>query len=126
MGTLYCQRENEKTEKIYCYRYNEETGEIKKYVIEDYTIIKNKYTGNKTYKFRKRLGTKTLTTTYLSENQLNRFVWNKVFTFEENDKKAKLTILIEIRKRIDEAEEKLRKAKEKENIFMTKNLEGDK
>lgn len=108
---------------LYCYRYNEETGELKKYVIEDYETIENKYTGNKTYKFRKRLGTKTLTTTYLHENQLNRYVWNKVFMFEENDKKAKLTILIEIRKRIYETEKKLRKAEEKENIFMTKNIE---
>lgn len=102
---------------LYCYRYNEETGELKKYVIEDYEIIENKYTGNKTYKFRKRLGTITLTTTYLHENQLNRYTWNKVFMFEDNKEKAEKIIENELYRRKRKLERDVEKAQEKMQIF---------
>lgn len=81
---------------LYCFKYEEDTGKITKIVISEYTIDANKFTGRKTYCFDEPKINKSDRHFTVPEAKLDRYVSNKVYTFNGDTQNAKRIILEEM------------------------------
>jgi hypothetical protein len=86
---------------LYCFRLNDVTGEITKYIITDYEH--REYGYRKFYKFTADLGCRDYVY-IVREQNINKFVSNKVFTFNPNVKDAMVKILNTIKNKKNTAE----------------------
>ena len=81
---------------LYCFKYDEETGKIETIEIPEYNIDVSRYTGRKTYCFQKPRINKSDSHYHIPEAKLDRYVNNKVYTFNSNIQNAKRIILEDI------------------------------
>ena len=83
-------------EPLYCFKYEEYTGKITKIVIPEYGISVNRFTDRKTYHFNKPKINKSDNLYQVPEAKLDRYVSNKVYTFNGDIQNAKRIILEDI------------------------------
>lgn len=69
---------------LYCFKFNDITGEITRIEITNYNTRHNKYTGKCTYTWEKPRINKFDSKYSVSEEKIDRFVSNKVFTFRDD------------------------------------------
>lgn len=69
---------------LYLYKLTEKG--LKRYIVEDYiVVIKNSVTGVYKYCFTAQLGTKSSYHYVLWSSKLDRFSWDKLWTFNSNE-----------------------------------------
>ena len=69
---------------LYCFKFNDITGEITRIEITNYNTRYNSYTGKCTYTWGTPRINKCDSKFSVSEDKLDRFVSNKVFTFKDD------------------------------------------
>ena len=89
---------------LYCFKVNPEDGEIKKITIPEYTVKNNSpYTSRKTYTFNNNINSEGKFY-YLSSEKIDRYVSNKLFTFDS----SMIDAVTEIINTLETKSEKLR------------------
>lgn len=88
---------------LYCFKYDTETSELTKIEIPGYKIITNKYTDRKTYCFEKPKINKSDSHYQIPEAKLDRFVNDKLFTFNPDVENAKNIIYNTLMDKMDKA-----------------------
>lgn len=81
-----------KMETLYCFKYDKENGKLTKIEIPEYATSVNKFTDRKTYYFNKPRINKSIGVYQVPEEKLDRFVNDKVFTFNPDVKNVKYII----------------------------------
>lgn len=79
-------------DKLYCFKYDKENGKLTKIEIPEYKIITNRFTDRKTYCFEKPKINKSDSHYQVPEEKIDRFVSDKVFTFNPDVKDVKYII----------------------------------
>lgn len=82
-----------KMETLYCFKYDKENGKLTKIEIPEYGISVNKFTERKTYYFNKPRINKSSGLYQVQEEKIDRFVSDKVFTFNPDVENVKRIIL---------------------------------
>ena len=88
---------------LYCFRLDPETGELTRYEVWNYYTVTNFYSNKKAYKFRGQIGANTYDKYTVKFEDLNRFAWFKLFTFDPDMDKARQLILADLDERIETA-----------------------
>jgi len=112
-------------EPLYCFKYEEDTGKITKIVIPEYTIDANRYTDKKTYCFDEPKINKSDRHFTVPEAKLDRYVSNKVYTFNGDTQNAKRIILEDITGRQLQAYTDLLRWQDTVETFLKANPEFD-
>ena len=110
---------------LYCFKYDEETGKIETIEIPEYRVDVNRYTGRKTYCFQKPRINKSDSHYHIPEAKLDRYVNNKVYTFNSDIQNAKRIILEDITYRQLQAYNDLLRWQNSVQIFLKENNEFD-
>ena len=85
---------------LYCFRLWQETGKIQYFEINDYEEHElSQYTHRKAYIFTAKLGTKTFYRYSVRAENIDKFVSDKLFTFNKDVKRAYDMILEDLLKR---------------------------
>ena len=90
-------------EILYCFKYNKRNGKLTKIEIPEYKIVTNKYTDIKTYCFEKPRINKYDRNYRVSEEKIDRFTNDKVFTFNPNVENVKQIICSTLEEKRDKA-----------------------
>lgn len=80
-------------ETLYCFKYDKENGKLTKIEIPEYKIITNRFTDKKIYYFEKPKINKSDSHYQTPEEKLDRFVNDKIFTFNPDEQRVKRIIL---------------------------------
>lgn len=104
-------------DKLYCFKYNGENCNITKIEIPEYRIDTNKYTGRKTYCFDKPRINKSDSHYQIPEGKLDRFVNDKIYTFNPDVENVKQIIYSTLEKKRDEAEYEYHRYQEELDII---------
>lgn len=80
-------------ETLYCFKYDKENGKLTKIEIPEYKIITNRFTDRKNYCFEKPKINKSYSHYEIPEEKLDRFVSDKLFTFNPDVQRVKRIIL---------------------------------
>ena len=110
---------------LYCFKYDEETGKIETIEIPEYRVDVNRYTGRKRYCFQKPKINKSDGHYNIPEAKLDRYVNNKVYTFNSDIQNAKRIILEDITYRQLQAYNDLLRWQNSVQIFLKENNEFD-
>ena len=70
-------------DSIFCFKFNDITGKVTRIEISEYRIQVNASTGKKTYLFANTI-TQEGSNYRVSEDKFDRFVSNKVFSFDDS------------------------------------------
>lgn len=90
---------------LYCFRLDKETGKITRYTIEDYEDIEvSTYTHRRIFKFVEKLGAKNDYRYTIKHELLDRFVTDKVFTFNPDIDRAYGIINYTIKEKLDKSQ----------------------
>ena len=108
---------------LYCFKYDEETGKIETIEIPEYRVDVNRYTGRKTYCFQKPRINKSDSHYHIPEAKLDRYVNNKVYTFNSDIQNAKRIILEDMTYRQLQAYNDLIRWQNSVQIFQKENKE---
>ena len=76
-------------ETLYCFKYDKENGKLTKTEIPEYGTSTNRFTGRKTYYFNKPRINKSSGLYQVPEEKIDRFVNDKVFTFNPDVENVK-------------------------------------
>ena len=79
-------------ETLYCFKYDKENGKLTKIEIPEYGTSVNRFTERKTYYFNKPKINKSSGLYQVPEEKIDRFVSDKVFTFNGDTQNAKRII----------------------------------
>ena len=112
-------------EPLYCFKYEEDTGKITKIVIPEYGTSTNRFTDRKTYYFNKPRINKSDSFYQVPEAKLDRYVSNKVYTFNGDTQNAKRIILEDITGRQLQAYTDLLRWQDTVETFLKANPEFD-
>lgn len=88
-------------EILYCFKYDKENCKITKIEIPEYKISTNRFTGRKTYCFEKPRINKSDSHYQVPEEKIDRFVSDKVFTFNPDVENVKQIIYSTLEKKRD-------------------------
>lgn len=100
---------------LYCFKYDKENGKLTKIEILEYKIITNRFTDRKTYYFEKPRINKSDSHYKIPEAKLDRFVGDKVFTFNPDVENVKQIIYSTLEEKRDKAEFEYHKYQEELN-----------
>lgn len=103
---------------LYCFKFDDITGEITSIAITEYKLKFNQYTGRKTYSWDTPRINKADTHFTVHEEKLDRFVNNKVFTFDANFEHACRIIENTLKADIDRFEKQARRKQALLNIYI--------
>ena len=81
-----------KMETLYCFKYDKENGKLTKIEIPEYGTSTNRFTDRKTYYFNKPRINKSSGLYQVPEEKIDRFVSDKVFTFNPDVENVKQII----------------------------------
>lgn len=112
-------------EPLYCFKYEEDTGKITKIVIPEYTIDVNRFTDRKTYCFDEPKINKSDRHFTVPEAKLDRYVSNKVYTFNGDTQNAKIIILETLLAKRDKLYLEFKQTYTTVNRFLEANQEFD-
>lgn len=97
-------------EILYCFKLDPDTGEVKRYEIKDYHVKKRMWaTPKEEICFKENLGTRTDYHYALKPNKLNRFVHEKVFTFDPDYGHAIGIIIDTLKQDVEESKLKFKR-----------------
>ena len=92
-----------KMETLYCFKYDKENGKLTKIEIPEYGTSTNRFTERKTYYFNKPRINKSSGLYQVPEEKIDRFVSDKVFTFNPDVEKVKQIIYSTLEEKRDKA-----------------------
>lgn len=104
-------------EPLYCFKFNDETGEITKIEIPKYRTDYNKYTKKNTYVWSEPRINVSDSHFSVSDDKIDRFVTNKVFTFNTDYEHACEIIRNTLIEDAEKLEKQMRRKLELLNIF---------
>ena len=102
-------------ETLYCFKYDKENGKLTKIEIPEYKIITNRFTDRKKYCFEKPKINKSYSHYEIPEEKFDRFVSDKLFTFNPDVENAKQIIYSTLEYKRDRAELEYHKYQEELN-----------
>ena len=112
-------------ETLYCFKYDKENGKLTKIEISEYATRVNKYTDRKTYYFNKPRINKSSGLYQVPEEKIDRFVSDKVFTFNPDVENAKQIIYSTLEEKRNKAELEYHKYQEELNKINERGIKVD-
>ncbi len=96
-------------DELYCFKYDKENGKLTKIEIPEYGTSVNRFTERKTYYFNKPRINKSSGLYQVKEEKIDRFVSDKIFTFNPDVENAKEIIYSTLLKKRDKAYDEFHK-----------------
>lgn len=112
-------------ENLYCFKYDKENGKLTKIEIPEYGTSINKYTSRKTYYFNKPKINKIDNYYQVPEEKIDRFVNDKVYTFNPDVENVKMIIYSTLEEKRDKAEFEYHKYQEELNKINKRGIKYD-
>lgn len=109
-------------ETLYCFKYDRENGKLTKIEIPEYKINTNRFTDRKTYCFEKPRINKSDNHYQIPEEKFDRFVSDKVFTFNPDVENAKYIIYDTLVDKRDKAYDEYTKYSDLVNDICTRGI----
>lgn len=112
-----------KMEILYCFKYDKENGKLTKIEIPEYGTSTNRFTERKTYYFNKPRINKSSSLYQVTEEKIDRFVNNKVFTFNPDVENVKQIIYSTLVDKMNNAHDEYIKYGEMVDIIRERGIE---